>query len=78
MESNWWSIYNSRDDFEKISAQILGEDGFNSHNKRQPSFGTASDSQGPEPGSFIYYKCNNNEEFIFIGLEKVGVYLHIN
>ena len=66
------SVYNSRDDFETITASILGKKGFNSHNRRSPSFDQASDNQGPEPESIQYYKCNNNNQFAFIGLEKTS------
>ena len=83
-------VYSSGDDFEKITAQKLGESGFNSDGDRT-TFDSRSDNKGPEPEALGYIKCtvNNNKkyrrsytrEYVLTGLERtdgIMVYKVIN
>jgi len=69
-------VYSNNNDFETISADMLGEDGFNA-NYHNPSFDTRSDNKGPEPESIATGTCNNGRSFAFIGMERVsGIFVY--
>ncbi len=63
-------IYDSGDDFERITAQI-DPDNFNSNNDDNDSFDARSDDKGPEPEGVVVGKIRNRT-YAFIGLERVG------
>ena len=63
-------VFDSGDDFERITAEVLGEN-FNSDSSRNDSFDDRSDDQGPEPQSLAIGKIDNRI-YAFIGLERVG------
>jgi hypothetical protein len=63
-------IYESGEDFEKITANIYPDD-FNSNNEEGSSFDGRSDDKGPEPEALtIGSICGIT--YAFIGLERVG------
>lgn len=63
-------VYDSGDDFEQISAQQLGYDGFNNtDNENDPD--DRSDDKGPEPEALAIGKVNGHL-YAFIGLERTG------
>ncbi len=64
-------VFSSNSDFEIITADELGETGFNS-DQYNPSFDTRSDDKGPECECIMVGKCNNGKYYAFIGLERVG------
>jgi hypothetical protein len=63
-------IYDSGDDFERITADLLPEH-FNSNNDDNDSFDSRSDDKGPEPEGVTVGKIEDRT-FAFIGLERVG------
>ncbi|WP_316365625.1 choice-of-anchor I family protein [Candidatus Thiodiazotropha sp. CDECU1] len=63
-------VYDSADDFERITAELLPED-FNSNNDANDSFDSRSDDKGPEPEGVTVGKIEDRT-FAFIGLERVG------
>eukprot|EP01083_Nonionella_stella_P288918 983169_1 len=63
--------FSSYDDFEQITAAVVGLNGFNS-NLYSPSANTRSDDKGPEPESIVVGECSNGDVYVFIGLERVG------
>ncbi|MES9994315.1 MAG: choice-of-anchor I family protein [Candidatus Thiodiazotropha sp.] len=63
-------IYDSADDFERITAELLPND-FNSNNDENDSFDSRSDDKGPEPEGVTVGKIEDST-FAFIGLERVG------
>lgn len=69
-DEDWNLIFDSGDDFERITAERLG-DGFNSTNDEQPSFKDRSDDKGPEPEAVVTGVIDG-KTYAFIGLERVG------
>ena len=63
-------VYDSKNDFEKITAELLPEH-FNSSNDEGPSFDNRSDDKGPEPEGLTIGKIGP-KTYAFIGLERVG------
>ena len=63
--------YSSKAEFEEITGDKLGIDGFNG-DEYVPSFDTRSDDRGPEPEAIVIGKCSDGTIYAFIGLEKVG------
>ncbi|MES9939220.1 MAG: choice-of-anchor I family protein [Candidatus Thiodiazotropha sp. 6PLUC2] len=63
-------IYDSADDFERITAELL-PDNFNSNNDDNDSFDSRSDDKGPEPEGVAIGKVEDHQ-FAFIGLERLG------
>ena len=63
-------IYDSGDDFEKITASIY-PDNFNSTNNENGSFDNRSDDKGPEPEALTIGKISK-KTFAFIGMERIG------
>ncbi len=62
--------YDSGDDFEKITAEKLGTQGFNANNEEN-KFDSRSDDKGPEPEALALGKING-QTYAFIGLERTG------
>ena len=63
-------VFDSGDDFEQITAQLLPED-FNSTNDENESFDNRSDDKGPEPEGVTVGQINGRV-YAFIGFERVG------
>ena len=63
-------VYDSGDDFEQITAELLPLD-FNSTNDSNGSFDNRSDDKGPEPEG-IDIGTMNGRTYAFIGLERVS------
>ena len=63
-------IFDSGSDFERITANALGEDGFNASNDDNKS-DARSDDKGPEPEALTLGQINDHT-YAFIGLERVG------
>ncbi|HEX3019990.1 MAG TPA: choice-of-anchor I family protein [Chitinispirillaceae bacterium] len=63
-------IYDSRDDFEKITAGKY-PDFFNSDNESNLSFDSRSDDKGPEPEALVLGHMRGRT-YAFIGLERIG------
>jgi hypothetical protein len=63
-------VYDSGDDFERITAELLPED-FNADNAENDSFDNRSDNKGPEPEGVEIGRVAGRT-YAFIGLERVG------
>ena len=63
-------IYDSGDDFEKITAELFPDD-FNSTNDENDSFDARSDDKGPEPEGVVVGEVYG-KTYAFIGLERIG------
>lgn len=63
-------VYDSGDDFERITAQRLPDD-FNSNNDENDSFDSRSDDKGPEPEGVALGEIAGRT-YAFIGLERIG------
>ena len=63
-------VYNSGDDFEQITAELLPDD-FNSDNDENDSFDSRSDAKGPEPEAVTTGVIDGNT-YAFVGLERIG------
>ena len=63
-------IYDSGDDFEQITADQLGYDGFNNDNAENKG-DSRSDDKGPEPEALTIGEVNGHR-YAFIGLERTG------
>ncbi len=63
-------VYDSGDDFERITAGQLGRGGFNADNDEQ-GFDQRSDAKGPEPEGLATGMVAGRR-LLFIGLERVG------
>jgi len=63
-------IYDSGDDFEQITAEQLGYDGFNNDNTENKG-DSRSDDKGPEPEALTIGEVNGHR-YAFIGLERTG------
>ncbi|HET6520455.1 MAG TPA: choice-of-anchor I family protein [Geminicoccaceae bacterium] len=64
-------VFDSGDQFEQITADLLGVEGFNSNHEEGPSFDNRSDDKGPEPSNVTIGHVGL-EPFAFITLERVG------
>ncbi|MGF1590349.1 MAG: choice-of-anchor I family protein [Pleurocapsa sp.] len=63
-------VYDSGDDFEQITAEILPEN-FNSNNTENNSFDRRSDNKGPEPEGVTIGEIDGRT-YAFVGFERVG------
>lgn len=63
-------VFDSGDDFERISAKQLGRAGFNADNTGQ-AFDERSDAKGPEPEGLAIGEVDGRR-LLFVGLERVG------
>ena len=63
-------VFDSGDDFERITARALGQF-FNSDNDEANSGDKRSDNKGPEPEGVVVGE-HNGKTYAFIGLERVG------
>lgn len=63
-------VFDSGNDFERITAEIVGEQGFNSTDDEN-DFDDRSDDKGPEPEALAVGEVNGHT-YAFIGLERVG------
>ena len=64
-------VWDSGDALEKITADLLPEDAFNSTNDESDSFDSRSDAKGPEPEG-VTVGVVNGRIYAFVGLERVG------
>lgn len=66
-------VYDSGSDFEEITADLLGENGFNANNDESgdDAFDSRSDDKGPEPEGVAVGKAYG-KTYAFVGLERVG------
>jgi hypothetical protein len=66
-------VYDSGREFEEITAEELGRQGFNANNDEagEDAFDTRSDDKGPEPEGVAVGEAYG-ETYAFIGLERVG------
>ncbi len=68
-------VYDSGDDFERITAQALPEH-FNSNNDDNDSFDSRSDDKGPEPEALAVFEAGG-KRYALIGLERIsGIMLY--
>lgn len=68
--TNGGLVFDSEDDFERITADVLGEN-FNSDNTENDSGDNRSDDKGPEPEGVTVGEVDG-KTYAFIGLERVG------
>ncbi len=66
-------VYDSGSDFEDVTAELLGVDGYNANNDEsgEDAFDSRSDDKGPEPEGVAVGRAYGNT-YAFIGLERVG------
>lgn len=66
-------VYDSGSDFEEITADLLGRNGFNTDNAEigADAFDSRSDDAGPEPEGMAVGEAYGNT-YAFVGLEQVG------
>lgn len=66
-------VYDSGSDFENITADLLGRDGFNANNDESgaDAFDSRSDDKGPEPEGVAVGRAYGNT-YAFTALERVG------
>lgn len=64
-------VFDSGDQFERITAKELGTTGFNTNNDASDSFDDRSDNKGPEPEGVAIGEIDGRS-YAFIGLERVG------
>lgn len=64
-------VFDSGDDFERITAERLGTLGFNSDNDENDSFDSRSDAKGPEPEA-VTLATIDGRVYAFVALERVG------
>lgn len=69
-------VYDSGGDFERITAEVLGRNGFNANNDESgpDAFDSRSDDKGPEPEG-MDVGTYQGRTFAFIGLERVGGFM---
>ncbi|MGB0783138.1 MAG: choice-of-anchor I family protein [Marinomonas sp.] len=67
---NGKQVFDSGSDFERITAEQLGENGFNASNDSNKADGR-SDDKGPEPEALTLGQIDGRT-YAFIGLERVG------
>ncbi len=69
-------VYDSGADFERITADVLGRNGFNANNDESgpDAFDSRSDDKGPEPEGLTVGRFQGRE-YAFIGLERVGGFM---
>ncbi len=64
-------VFDSSNDFESITANLLPAAGFNSNHEEQPSPDTRSDNKGPEPEGLAVGEYLGRT-YAFVGLERTG------
>ena len=66
-------VYDSGSDFEEITADLLGENGFNANNDElgDDAFDSRSDDKGPEPEGVAVGKVYG-KTYAFVGLERLA------
>ncbi|EWY37864.1 hypothetical protein N825_15800 [Skermanella stibiiresistens SB22] len=64
-------VFDSGDQFERITAVELGTVGFNANNDDNDSFDSRSDNKGPEPEGVAIGEVDGRT-YAFVGLERVG------
>ncbi len=69
-------VYDSGSDFERITADVIGDAGFNANNTETgtESFDGRSDDKGPEPEG-MDVGTHQGRTYAFIGLERVGGFM---
>lgn len=69
-------VYDSGSDFERITADVLGRNGFNAGNDEAgpDAFDSRSDDKGPEPEG-LDTGTHQGRTYAFIGLERVGGFM---
>ncbi|WP_300017508.1 choice-of-anchor I family protein [Pseudonocardia sp.] len=69
-------VYDSGSDFERITAEVLGRNGFNANNDESgpDAFDSRSDDKGPEPEGMDVGTWKGRT-YAFVGLERVGGFM---